>query len=316
MSDSSPVASISEMEGSLDLPDGLTARPPVADDAPGVYELYATCEALVQDVVDIQLEDIVADWRRPSFDLHADAILVLGGGRIVAEAEVFKGRRAEVAVHPDVRGRGVGTALLEWTRRRALQVGSPIVGQTTPDADEAARDLLRAKGYDPMWSSWVLSTAIDEPPDPPHLPDGYEFRPFSLGRDDREVYEVVERAFGEWPDREPYAYEDWRALTVETASFDPTLQLVIAHAGEIVGTANTTDPGPPSEGWVHQLAVAREHRGLGLGRALLQGAFAIFHARGKTSVGLSTDSRTGALGLYQRVGMRVVRSYTHHAKRL
>ena len=67
---------------------------------------------------------------------------------------------------------------------------------------------------------------------------------------------------------------------------------------------------------MHQLAVAREHRNLGLGRALLLRAFELFHARGRASVGLSTDSRTGALGLYEHVGMRVVRSYTHHAKRL
>jgi hypothetical protein len=33
-------------------------------------------------------------------------------------------------------------------------------------------------------------------------------------------------------------------------------------------------------------------------------------------VGLSTDSRTGALGLYERVGMKVTRSYTHFAKEL
>ena len=286
------------------------------DDATEVFELYAICESLVQEEPDIELEDIVADWRRPSFDLGADAILVTEGRRIVAEAEIFRGRRAEVVVHPDVRDRGVGTALLGWTQRRARATGSPIVGQTTPDADEAARDLLRANGYEPMWTSWVLSYAIDGAPAVPRLPDGYAFRPFELGRDDRDVYDVVERAFGEWPDREPYAYEDWRAIVVEPESFDPSLQLVIESDGRIVGTASTADPDPQSDGWVHQLAVAHEHRGRGLGRALLQQAFLNFHARGKRSVGLSTDSRTGVLGLYEHVGMRVVRSYTHHAKQV
>jgi len=32
--------------------------------------------------------------------------------------------------------------------------------------------------------------------------------------------------------------------------------------------------------------------------------------------GVSTDSRTGALGLYERVGMRVVRRYTRYTKHL
>jgi ribosomal protein S18 acetylase RimI-like enzyme len=302
------------MSDRLDLPEGLAARGPEPGDAPAVFALIEACEAMVQDQPDIQLEDIVADWRRPSFDLAADAILVLEGDRLVGEAEVFKGRRAEVAVHPTARGRGIGTALLGWTERRSRATGGSLVGQTVPDADTGAVELFRANGYEPMWRSWVLSYAIDGPPQPPELPEGYSFRPFELGRDDRDVYEVVERAFSEWPDRDPYTYEDWRAGTVDMESFDPALQIVIDREGEVVGAANLIDPG--AEGWVHQLAVGREHRGRGLGRALLQQAFVRFHARGRASVGLSTDSRTGALGLYEHVGMRVTRSYTHHAKHL
>jgi GNAT superfamily N-acetyltransferase len=301
------------MTARVDLPDGTTHRPPVLDDAPGVYELYALCESLLQGEPDVELDDIVADWRRPSFDLAADAVLVLDGERIVAEGELFMGRRAEVAVHPDVRGRGIGTALLGWTQARARELGSSLVGQTTNDEDRAARELFHANGYQPMWTSWVLSYAIDARPEPPPLPRGYGFRPFRLGVDDREVYDVVERAFSEWPDRDPYPYEDWRVRTVEMPGFDPTAQVVIVHDERIVATANTAEPAQGTEGWVHQLAVEREHRGRGLGRALLQQTFVEFHARGKSSVGLSTDSRTGALGLYEHVGMRVTRSYTHHA---
>ena len=304
------------MAAPLDLPDGFAARSLRPDDAAEVYELYAASERLVQGEPDVQLEDVVAEWARPSFDLAVDAVAVVDGDRIVAEAELFKGRRAEVTVHPDARGRGIGTALLRWTQRRGREVGSGLVGQTVPDADESARELFRANGYEPRWTSWVLSYPIEGPPAEPELPEGFAFGSFHLGRDDREVYDVVERAFSEWPDRDPFAYEDWRALTVEADGFDPSLQVVIARDGRIVGTANAVDPAPHTEGWIHQLAVAREHRGLGLGRALLQRSFVDFHARGKRSVGLSTDSRTGALGLYEHVGMRVVRSYTHHAKQL
>jgi mycothiol synthase len=49
---------------------------------------------------------------------------------------------------------------------------------------------------------------------------------------------------------------------------------------------------------------------------LLQRAFRINWDRGERRVGLNTDSRTGALGLYEKVGMSVKRSYTHRAKRL
>jgi hypothetical protein len=44
--------------------------------------------------------------------------------------------------------------------------------------------------------------------------------------------------------------------------------------------------------------------------------FAANHATGRRLVGLSTDSRTGALTLYERIGMRVRRTYTAWSKNL
>jgi len=61
---------------------------------------------------------------------------------------------------------------------------------------------------------------------------------------------------------------------------------------------------------VHQLAVRRDHRNRGIARALLLTAFRGFHDVGRRVVTLGTDSRTGALAMYERVGLRVRRSYT------
>jgi len=67
-------------------------------------------------------------------------------------------------------------------------------------------------------------------------------------------------------------------------------------------------------GWIDQLAVRRDRRGEGLARALLNAAFAEFRARGFPSARLSTDSRTGALGLYLHVGMTVTQEWISLAK--
>ena len=83
-----------------------------------------------------------------------------------------------------------------------------------------------------------------------------------------------------------------------------------------MGVAINYDYANDAEGWVQQLAVDEAYRGRGLGRALLQESFRRFHAIGRRACGLSTDSRTGALGLYEHVGMHVRKSYTHWAKRL
>jgi mycothiol synthase len=64
------------------------------------------------------------------------------------------------------------------------------------------------------------------------------------------------------------------------------------------------------------LAVAREHRGRGLARALLAHAFGLTWRRGGHRCGLGTDSRTGARGLYEHVGMHVRKTYGEYVKRL
>ena len=46
-------------------------------------------------------------------------------------------------------------------------------------------------------------------------------------------------------------------------------------------------------------------------RALLVDAFARARDHGATVSELSTDSRTGALGLYEHVGMRVTQTWRH-----
>jgi ribosomal protein S18 acetylase RimI-like enzyme len=62
-------------------------------------------------------------------------------------------------------------------------------------------------------------------------------------------------------------------------------------------------------GWVEVLAVRRPWRRRGLGKALLWESFAALAGEGKRAVGLGVDAEntTGAVALYERVGMRVVR---------
>ena len=62
---------------------------------------------------------------------------------------------------------------------------------------------------------------------------------------------------------------------------------------------------------MHQLAVDRAHRGTGLAQALLADAFGRAREHGATRSELSTDSRTGALDLYLKVGMEVTQTWTH-----
>jgi mycothiol synthase len=204
---------------------------------------------------------------------------------------------------------------MRWTEDRSRALGRTTVGQTLADTERGAVTLLQRNGYGYGHTSWMLAIEMERRPDEPELPDGLSMRTFEPGVDDETTYRVVEDAFNEWPNREPASFDEWAALTIRREDFEPDLLQLAIDGDQVVGVAFSIDY-PGSEGWVQQVAVAATHRHRGIARALLQRAFAISWDRGDRVCGLSTDSRTGALGLYEKVGMKVIRSYTNYAKEL
>jgi GNAT superfamily N-acetyltransferase len=302
------------MDDPLALPDRFTTRSLTFDDLDAVFQLIAACEEATNGTSDIDPEDVRSDWSRPGFDLETDAIAVCDGDRVAATAEVFK-NRADVNVHPNFERLGIGAWLLPWTEERSRALGRPKVGQTLADSEVGAMALLQRNGYSYGHTSWMLAIELESRPAEPDLPDRISVRTFVPGQDDRATYRVVEDAFNEWPSREPATFDEWAALTIRRQDFEPDL-LQLAMAGErVVGVVYSIDY-PGDDGWIQQVAVAATHRRRGIARALLLRAFAMSWDRGDRVCGLSTDSRTGALGLYEKVGMHVTRSYTNLTKEL
>ena len=86
--------------------------------------------------------------------------------------------------------------------------------------------------------------------------------------------------------------------------------MVAEEDGRLVGAAVCIPE--VDEGWVDQLAVLPAAWGRGIGGALLRVAFQRSRDRGLATAALSTDSRTGALGPYEHVGMAVTESFTRY----
>jgi mycothiol synthase len=300
------------MDDRVTLPDPPMIRSLSIDDLDAVYRLITTCEEAANGVSDIDPEDVRSDWARPGFDLATDAVAVCDGDRIAATAEVFK-NRADVNVHPGFEGLGIGTWLLDWTEQRSRTLGRTKVGQTLADSERGAIELLQRNGYGYGHTSWMLAIRMDARPPEPGFPDGISVRRFVPGADDQATYHVVEDAFNEWPNREPASFDEWAALTIRRGDFEPELLQLAMDGEQVVGVVFSIDY-PEDDGWIQQVAVAATHRHLGIARALLQRAFAMSWDRGDRACGPSTDSRTGALGLYEKIGMNVIRSYTNYTK--
>ncbi|MCD4523820.1 GNAT family N-acetyltransferase [Nocardioides sp. cx-173] len=296
------------------LPDGYTQRPLRVGDAAAVTAVMAAQE--LHDVGEVVIEeaDIVADWQRPSYDVTATSVGVFAGEELVGYAEITGGDRGDAAVHPEHRGRGLGTALAQWMQELARAQGTPVVGMPVPQGSAGDR-LLEALGYHVRWTSWVLELPEGAEVPRRELPPGYTLRE-ATPSDHEAVWGLNEDAFLEWSDRERQTFADWQAGVPQRPGFEPwNLRLAIDPAGGVAALAlvHLATEGPAPEGYVDRLATRRDQRGKGLAQALLADSFAAARAHGAVRSTLSTDTRTGALGLYEKVGMVVSSTWVNRA---
>jgi GNAT superfamily N-acetyltransferase len=298
----------------LVLPEGLTYRVLTMDDAHSVYELMAAQEKADVGRVEIEPEDIVGDWSRPSWDVATHTVGVFDGDRMVAYGEITGHDRGDAAVHPDYRRRGIGTAIAGWMRQTAVALGGQGYGSPVPQGSPGDA-LLEKLGYRVRHTSWVLAMPDGKEIAPRELPPGYavrEARPEEYG----DVHDVLEDAFLEWSVRDRESFEDFEAKSLQRGGFEPwNLRVAVDDAGAVVGVAllimATGERG--REVYIDRLAVRADQRTRGLAQALLVDAFAMGHEHGALRSTLSTDSRTGALGLYEKVGMEVVDVWVNRA---
>jgi mycothiol synthase len=289
-------------------------RPASLSDAPLIFELIATSERELEDQVIITESRVLADLTREAIDLSTDTLLAFApNGTLAGWAWVHGGRRAEVDVHPSYRGHGLGSRLVGYAETRARELGSDRLGQNVADSDTAAAAILLRRGYAPLATSWQLTIDLSAPPVIPPAPPGITVRPFAPG-DEQATYTVVETAFRDWQKRHN-SYEAWAHLTIERPDFAPAFSPLAFDGSRLVGAALSLDQSPTS-GYITNLAVSHTHRNRGLARLLLTHAFATFHAANRRSCTLWTHSDTGALALYERVGMTVHTSGTHYSKPL
>ncbi len=298
------------MTATLDLPAGLTARPLVPSDAAAVTAVMAAQQLADTGEVSIEEADIVSDWQIPGYDVSEHAVGVFEDDRLVAYAEVTTGDRGDASVHPDHNGRGIGTRLALWMQARAREAGASVIGMPVPQGSPGDK-LLESLGYHVRWTSWVLQlpegARIPERP----LPEGYAVR--AATEDDyRACWTVQEDAFLEWSVREREPFEQWEAEIPRRPGFEPwNIRVVTDPAGEVVALAVVQMS--PTCAFIARLATRKEQRGKGLAQALLVDAFAQAVERGAERCELSTDSRTGALGLYEKVGMQVTSVWVNRA---
>jgi mycothiol synthase len=303
------------MDASRDLPSGYRLRPPRVDEASAINRLATAADAALGAPPALSEDMIRQFWARPRFVLETDAWVVEHGRSVVGYAEVWDMDPTRVSafavVHPDHTGRGIGSALASIVEGRAVEktsedarLFSAVVTQ-----DEAAAQLLTARGYRWARRFWHMEVELERGLQPTTPPSGIELRRLDPESDLPAAYRIFEEAFEDHWDFYPIPYQEFLDRNVHGDDFDPALWIMAVDADEPVGVLYG---GADSDrGWVRELGVVRSHRGRGIATAMLRESLAEFERRGLPRVRLNVDSdnMTGAVSLYERVGMRVVASY-------
>ena len=295
----------------MSLPRDYSVRPATRDDADAITKMFVESEILHNDEPESTVEDLYDDWSSPGFDIVRDTWVVFDGPELVGYAGIVKSTAPDIysaygGVKPSHWGRGIGTYLAGAVEHRAIEkAGGPaVVRQWVDAADETAVALFEGRGYTFVRRFWRMDVPLDNEPEAPAEIPGVSIRPFEKGRDERTAHEVLENAFAAHWGFTPKSFEQAAQARWDAEWFRADLSLVAEVDGRMVGVSINGQR--LEDGYVEDLGVLPESRGRGIAEALLRTSFRMFHEVGmrRASLNVDSDNSTGAMRLYERVGMQ------------
>jgi len=273
--------------------DDLLVRPAGMSDVAAAHRVSEAFSVALHGSSETTVEHLRAAW-----DYGRAWVALDGDDEVVGYATLEDGY-VEVWPHPDHRGGAVAGALLDAVTRQGGRLETIV---PTAAGDLVALYALRG------WSRTreVLRMEIDVSAGgpAPAWPEGVSARAYT-DADAAAVHELLVAAFaGNAEEVPPFAR--WHPWMTEDPGFDAGVWFLAEAGAELAGACLCW-----REGWVKDLAVRPSWRGRGLGEALLRAAFAEFRRRRVATVGLKVDADnpTGAVRLYERVGMTRDRTY-------
>jgi mycothiol synthase len=310
-------------------PDIARWRPLTVEDAPALARLHSVADALDHPDWTMSEAELKTRLGRASLDLAHDSIAgVTDAGDIVAYGVNFIDEHPETlvrvlldgAIHPSVRGRGVGRQLLQWQRGRAQQQlaaselalpGWILSWQSA--ANDSGVKLAQLLGFRP--ARYVASLVRDlAAPIPARETDaGIRVLPWDPALSPTTLA-AHRDAFRDHWGSQPTSDARWLELTTDEF-FRGDLSFLAVSADDpqrVVGYALATvlehdfERQGYSSSYVDLVGTLREWRGRGVASALLTRVLEASKAAGLEKVVLDVDveNPTGAVGLYEALGFQ------------
>ncbi|WP_068620893.1 GNAT family N-acetyltransferase [Paenibacillus tuaregi] len=296
--------------------DSFHITPASLTDAQAITDLIILCDIDEYGAPDIVLEDTLDILQ--GLDLDKDTWIVRAqGGAVIGFAfcEKQSGGRlmAYGYVHPEYKGRGIGTELLEFLERRGGELSRSAEREDTvwrlsnviPALNEQARSLLLSRGYEFVRLYSRMNIQFTSAPPKPAAVEAISISPFRPGIDEHQVFKAYSDAF---QDHRLYSETTEEAWLMERSGehYDRSLWFTAREGDEVAGFLISKNFG--DHVFVDLLGVRRAYRKRGIALALLQHAFQEAYRQGITQVLLSVDaeSPTGAHRLYKQAGMEAL----------
>lgn len=243
----------------------------------------------------------VASWLRDP-DLRHEYLRVLEeDGRIVGYCDIAPRRDA---LFIDLAAPGRWEDLLEWAEGKVGELGLKTASLFVPHGHELEH-IAASRSYEKRRESLTMEIGFDEPPRDGDF-GGFEVRTYR-DQDRDALIAALNDAFSEDPFFQAVSPERFDSQFASRHDFDPTLWFLAWDGDELAGFALDypqlgTDVGL---GHINWLGVRKPWRRRGLAEALLRRSFSELYARGQHRTGLGVDAQniTGALRVYERVGM-------------
>jgi mycothiol synthase len=309
------------------LPGGYVLRAATDADVSAVAALHRAVDLERYGASDATEADVVEEWSLPHLDFGNDVWIVEADGGMVVAYGMFCLENpphegiADQVVHPAHRGRDLSEVLLDLGEARAAAAaarapsGRPLSLGVYTDAGDAGRLRLFAHhGFSPAREFLRMELVLEEPPRTTAWPAGIRVSSLRPGLDEPALHAAMDEAFADHFRPTPTSLHDWMRLRFGRPDLDPELWWIAWDGDEVAGALLAI--AMPTGAYVDELGVRRPWRGRGLGRALLLHAFAELYARGVRRLFLGVDSinPSGALRLYESVGMRPVRRHAFWEK--
>jgi mycothiol synthase len=294
----------------------LSIRRAASGDSPAVLELLNRVPLQLYGEPEFTEEQMLVWSRDPKIEQW---VAEDEGGTIVGSVGLGfqdEGRKVFLGANGDP---GVMPSLFAFGEEQARERSAPgAVVRTRVEAGDPICSLWEEAGYRVVRHWFHMAIDLGGEPEEPVWPDGVRPREFVRGEDDRAVYDADMEAFADHWDFSPMEYDRWRLWTIERPGFEPGLWVLADAGGEIAGFS-INEPhrsGIPAVGRVAGLGVLRPWRKRGVGLALLRQSFRVLRDAGFTEMRLEVDaaSPTGAVRLYERAGMHVIRTHLTYEK--